>query len=192
MVRAKQNGPPTNRQTFLQDYARCHQNNTNSVISTAQHRHLILTYYVLRQTHTTNSFVIAHYANRPHNPPNITHVVQLEKTGSDNQNESRKTFHTETAPGAICSHQIQLIVRWLNPVSPPFDSGSGEVAVETLEMVSPFLPSCQPRSSPNLRFPPSGLRATPIAPMMTITGSRDYPAVAMLSFWGALSPHFQK
>ena len=75
MVRAKQNGPPTNRQTFLQDYARCHQNNTNSVISTAQHRHLILTYYVLRQTHTTNSFVIAHYANRPHNPPNITHVV---------------------------------------------------------------------------------------------------------------------
>ena len=138
MVRAKQNGPPTNRQTFLQDYARCHQNNTNSVISTAQHRHLILTYYVLRQTHTTNSFVIAHYANRPHNPPNITHVVQVEKTGSDNQNESRKTFHTETAPGAICSHQIQLIVRWLNPVSPPFDAGSGEVAVETIPHICHF------------------------------------------------------
>ena len=54
---------------------------------------------------------------------------------------------------ATCSHQIQLIVRWLNPVSPPLDAGSGEVAVETLEMVSPFLPSCQPRSSPNLRSP---------------------------------------
>ena len=105
----------------------------------------------------------------------------MEKTGSDNQNESRKTFHIETAPGATCSHQIQLIVRWLNPVSPPLDAGSGEVAVETLEMVSPFLPSCQPRSPPNLRFPVWS--ATLIAPMMTITGSRDYPAVAMLSFW---------
>ena len=143
----------THKQTNSLTGLRIHRNNTNSVISTAQHRHLILTYYVLRQTHTTNSFVIAHYANRPHNPPNITHVVQVEKTGSDNQNESRKTFHTKTAPGATCSHQIQLIVRWLNPVSPPFDAGSGEVAVETLEMVSPFLPSCQPRSSPNLRSP---------------------------------------
>ena len=75
------------------------------------------------------------------------------ETGYDNQNESRKTFHIETAPGATCSHQNQLIVRWLNPVSPPLDAGSGEVAVETLEMVSPFLPSCQPRSSPNLRSP---------------------------------------
>ena len=26
---------------------------------------------------------------------------------------------------------------------------------------------------------------------MTITGSRDYPAVTMLSFWIALFPHFQ-
>ena len=115
MVRAKQNGPP-HKQTNSFIGLCSHQNNTNSVISTAQHRHLILTYYVLRQTHTTNSFVIAHYANRPHNPPNITHVVQVEKTGSDNQNESRKTFHTKPLLGQHVRTKSNLLSGGLTPV----------------------------------------------------------------------------
>ena len=119
MVRAKQNGPPTNRQTFLQDYARCHQNNTNSVISTAQHRHLILTYYVLRQTHTTNSFVIAHYANRPHNPPNITHVVfNWRKQGLTTRMNPGKPFTQKPLLGQYVRTKSNLLSGGLTPFHP--------------------------------------------------------------------------
>ena len=73
-------------------------------------------------------------------------------------------------------HTKSSFARWLNPVSPPFDAGGQE---RTLEMVSPFLPSCQPRSSPNLRsLSPCPPCRTPDwtshrcrAGMMTITGN---------------------
>ena len=95
---------------------RSHQNNTNSVISTAQHRHLILTYYVLRQTHTTNSFVIAHYANRPHNPPNITHVVfKWRKQGLTTRMNPGKPFTQKPLLGQHFSTKSNLLSDGLTP-----------------------------------------------------------------------------
>ena len=129
--------------------------------------------HVLCQTHTTNSLVIAHYTNRP--TYNFRHQSCCSSVEENKvwQPKSRKTC-------ADCrgtdSHQIRPFARWLNPVSPPFDAGGQE---RTLEMVSPFLPSCQPRSSPNLRSPvppwhpppPIELLFAGAAGMMTITGS---------------------
>ena len=118
MVRAKQNGPPHKQTNSLIGLC-SHQNNTNSVISTAQHRHLILTYYVLRQTHTTNSFVIAHYANSPHNPPNITHVVfKWRKQGLTTRMNPGKPFTQKPLLRQYVRTKSNLLSGGLTPCHP--------------------------------------------------------------------------
>ena len=113
--RSEWSSPQTEKQAHrTEDYAAIRITPTQS--SPAQHRHLILTYYVLRQTHTTNSFVIAHYANRPHNPPNITHVVfKWRKQGLTTRMNPGKPFTQKPLLGQYVRTKSNLLSGGLTP-----------------------------------------------------------------------------